>query len=278
MKIKHNKKRNTAFLFETLVRELTKSIVDGNKTRGTKIKEILREHFGRGMVLFSELDCFNSLVGTQGMDQYTAEKTVFRARHAHQELDQGNIFKEQSKVIKKINTNLGKEVYNNFVPNYKSYATVAQIFGDKSPLKSRMLLEKQLMSEMMSPTQDDKQRSLQPIDSLVMKSFIKTYNNKYQHLLPEQRSLLSRYITSFGPHGVDFRLDLAKELRRIKEAVQASLNTPDVLQDTQMVQNTKRVLEKLSQYNVSAINEKEILEILKMQNLVHEYQSDANNT
>ena len=40
MKIKHNKKRNTAFLFETLVRELTKSIVDGNKTRGNKIKTI----------------------------------------------------------------------------------------------------------------------------------------------------------------------------------------------------------------------------------------------
>ncbi len=62
MKIKHNKKRNTAFLFETLVRELTKSIVEGDKRRGSTIKTILKEHFGRGMVLFSELDCFNSLV------------------------------------------------------------------------------------------------------------------------------------------------------------------------------------------------------------------------
>ena len=277
MKIKHNKKRNTAFLFETLVRELTKSIVDGDKRRGSTIKTILKEHFGRGMVLFSELDCFNSLVGTRGMDQYTAEKTVFRARHTHQSLDQDKIFKEQSKVIKKINTDLGKEVYNNFVPNYKSYATVAQIFGDKAPLKNRMLLEKQLMSEMMSPTSSDVEKSLKPIDSLVVKSFVKNYNNKYQHLLPEQRSLLSRYITSFGQHNVDFRLGLAKELKRIKEQVENSLQSEEVSQDPQMVESTKRVLEKINQYNVSNIGEKEILEILKMQNLVNEYQKDADN-
>ena len=168
MKIKHNKKRNTAFLFESLVRELTKTIVSGDKTRGSAIKSILSEHFGRGMVLFSELDCFNSLVGTNSMDQYTAEKTVFRARETHRALDQDEIFKEQSKVIRKINTDLGKEVYNNFVPNYKSYATVAQIFGEKAPLKNRVLLEKQVMKQMMSTTGDPVTEKLQPIDSLVV--------------------------------------------------------------------------------------------------------------
>ena len=44
-----------------------------------------------------------------------------------------------------------------------------------------------------------------------------------------------------------------------------------------MVESTKRVLEKINQYNVSNIGEKEILEILKMQNLVNEYQKDADN-
>ena len=35
-KLKHNKKRNTAFLYETLVRELTKSIVKKNNIRSSK--------------------------------------------------------------------------------------------------------------------------------------------------------------------------------------------------------------------------------------------------
>ena len=37
MKLKHNKKRNTAFLFEALVRELTKSVVRKDSEYGIKI-------------------------------------------------------------------------------------------------------------------------------------------------------------------------------------------------------------------------------------------------
>ena len=36
MKMKHNKKRNTAFIFEVLIRELTKSIVEKDTTRKRK--------------------------------------------------------------------------------------------------------------------------------------------------------------------------------------------------------------------------------------------------
>ena len=80
MKIKHNKKRNTAFLFETLILELTKSIVDQNPSRGKKIKGILSEHFRKGMVLFAELDCFKSLTDNETpVDHYTAEKLVHHA-------------------------------------------------------------------------------------------------------------------------------------------------------------------------------------------------------
>ena len=42
MKVKHNKKRNTAFLYEALVRELTKAVVEQNVTRSQKIKKILK--------------------------------------------------------------------------------------------------------------------------------------------------------------------------------------------------------------------------------------------
>ena len=33
MKMKHNKKRNTAFLYEVIIRELTKAIVEGDKNK-----------------------------------------------------------------------------------------------------------------------------------------------------------------------------------------------------------------------------------------------------
>ena len=57
MKTKHNKKRNTAFLFESLVRELTKSIVFSKPEKTKKIKNIIKEHFSKGSALARELEC-----------------------------------------------------------------------------------------------------------------------------------------------------------------------------------------------------------------------------
>mgnify|MGYP004467903157 CR=1 FL=1 len=48
MKLKHNKKRNTAFLFEVLVRELTKSVIQKRSDYGIKVSKIVKEHFGKG--------------------------------------------------------------------------------------------------------------------------------------------------------------------------------------------------------------------------------------
>ena len=47
MKLKHNKKRNTAFLYESLIKEMTKAVVDKNKELKNEIVSILREHLKR---------------------------------------------------------------------------------------------------------------------------------------------------------------------------------------------------------------------------------------
>lgn len=275
MKVKHNKKRNTAFLYEALVRELTKAVVDKDVARTRKVKAILKEHFRSGMVLFSELGCFNALADKSSLDQYTAEKMVFRAKKEYDQLDQQDIFKEQSAVIKKVNTDLGKEVFNNFVPNYKSYATLAQIFGDKIPVKNRVLMEQKVIETLTSTPEE--QEELQPVDNLVVKSFTERFNDTYTELLPEQKELLNRYIISFNENESDFKIYAGTELKRIHEGVEASLNLDEVKEDEQMVENTKQVLQQITEFNVANLGEQEILKILKLQKLVREYEEDANN-
>ena len=44
--MKHNKKRNTAFIYETLTRELTKAIVDKDSDRKETVLAIIKEGFG----------------------------------------------------------------------------------------------------------------------------------------------------------------------------------------------------------------------------------------
>ncbi len=275
MKVKHNKKRNTAFLYETLVRELTKSVVSNNSARSKTVKTILKEHFRSGKVLFSELGCFTALTDRSNLDRYTAEKMIFRAKNEYDKLNQQEIFKEQSAVIKKVNTELGKEVFNNFVPDYKSYATLAQIFGTKMPVKNRVIMEQKIVETLTSP--EEEKEEMQPVDSLVVKSFTERFNKEYTELLPEQKELLNRFIVSFNESEADFKLYAGKELKRIQEGVQASLELPDVREDEEMVENTKKVLDQISKFNVANLDEQQILKILKLQKLAREYETDANN-
>ena len=274
MKAKHNKKRNTAFLYEVLTRELTKTIVDQDSGKASIIKSIFKEHFSPSTELGKELTCYRALCESSELDQYTAEKMIFSAKKEYEKLNKEKVFQEQSQVIKKINKTLSNEVYKNFVPNYRSYATIAQIFNDSTPVKSRVLLEKQMLTE-MTATLEEKD-SLKPVDSLVIKSFTNRFNNQYDNLLPEQRNLLNKFVLSFGPNEADFKVCVMNELKRIKTEIEKSLQLEEVKTDEEMVRNTQKVLEKIQEFNVSSLDKNQVLEILKLQNLVNEYQTDAN--
>jgi len=274
MKIRHNKKRNTAFLFEALVREITKSVVSHNKERSAAAKAILSEHFRKGTILARELDCYTSLTEKDGVARDHAEKLLEAAKSAYGRLDVQKIFEEQSSVIRKINKSLGKSVYDNFVPNYKSFATIAQIFTDKVTVKSRVLMEAKVVSELSK--EEETKTQMKPVDNLVLDTFSERLNKEYKTMLPEQKDLLGKYIVSFGSNEMDFRLFVGKELKRIKEEVEKSTKMEDVREDATMLANTTAVLHQINEMNVSNLSEKNILKILRLQKLVSEYQSDAN--
>ena len=278
MKTKHNKKRNTAFLYEALVRELNKAVVTHDKDKTKYIKGIFKEHFSNSSELLKELNCYRALCEqneTEPLDQYTAEKMIFSAKREYENLNQRKIFTEQSRVIKKINKELGTDVYKTFVPNYRAYATISQIFNSTTPVKTRVLLEKQILESL---TQDNtSEKDMKPVDTLVVNSFSKRFNDEYGELLPEQKQLLSKYILSFGENEVDFRLCVTNELKRIYKEVEDSLSLEEVKSDIDMVNNTRQVLDEIRKFNVARISSPELLRILKLQNLANEYRSDADN-
>ena len=54
-KFKHNKKRNSAFLYEILIKELTKSVLSQNKELQNKIMALVKESFSTNSMLYREL-------------------------------------------------------------------------------------------------------------------------------------------------------------------------------------------------------------------------------
>tara|TARA_Y100000034_G_scaffold110622_1_gene142944 strand:- start:1031 stop:1846 length:816 start_codon:yes stop_codon:yes gene_type:complete len=271
MSKKHNKKRNTAFLYEVLVRELTKSVIKKDEKNKAVVLSIFREHFKKGSVLYKELQLYKDTLTSEGMDSHTAEKYIFETKIAHQNLDKGEIFKEQSAVISKINKVLSKFAFSNFVPNYKDLATISQLFDDDVTVKNRVLLEKKIIENITSTS--DRKETLQPIGSLAYKTFINKFNSQYGGLLEEQRKLLNYYITSFSNDNVDLEIFLNEEIGRLKEAVNSSLELQEVKEDPSMINSTKEVLNLIESFKDAPVNKEIIKKVLKIQSLVREIQS-----
>ena len=95
MRLKHNKKRNTAFLYEALVRELTKYIIKQNKYKISQVSSLIKESFNRGTSLYRELNIYKPLYGSS-MNLDTAKKLIKESKLAHEKLNKQQIFKEQS--------------------------------------------------------------------------------------------------------------------------------------------------------------------------------------
>ena len=205
--MKHNKKRNTAFIYEILTRELTQTIVSQDSLRKGQIVTILKDFFSKGTVVAEELTLYRTLLETRNMQPKIAERLLEEAKEAHGRIDESALFDAQSRLIAAINKGLGTDVWATFVPNFKSLATISTIFNSTAPAKKRILYEDTIIKSMNLTSQSEKV-NLQPIDNLVYQSFVKNYNEQYSSLLKEQKSLLGKYISSFSDDGLELRGDM----------------------------------------------------------------------
>jgi hypothetical protein len=275
-KTRHNKKRNTAFLYEALVRELTKSIVSKDGERKQTILSIMKEHFAAGTTLRKELDLFKDLYENTSMHPYTCEKLIQEVKRTHASLDKNEIFKEQTSLINKINKSLSRDVYTNFVPNYKNLATIAQILNPDVSAKSRVLLESNLV-KVLSSDPDTVRKEMVPIDNLVYSTFVKKFNEQYgDDLLEEQKELLSRYIASFHDNAIELSIFLNEEISSLKRSLITANERALEINNVTLQENIKKVLEILGQSSKSEITIDTISQVLKIQSLVKELETHGN--
>lgn len=275
MKLRHNKKRNTVFLYESLVKELAKSVVQNNAGRKKIVLSILKEYFKKDSILGKELSLYKDVLDSRELDFPTAEKILHEAKMIYWSgFKNEKVYDEQSDLISKVNKDLSKSVFSNFIPNYKDLATLSQIFNDELTVKKRVMLEKQILKNMMSIS-DEKEEKMKPIDKLTFNTFIKKFNETYGQLQEEQKKLLMQYIYSFSDDSVGLKTYLNEEIGRLKEIVVNSLNIEEVREDPLMMESTKKVIEIIEEYKTQDINENMIQQVLKIQKLVQEIQSDG---
>lgn len=273
-KTKHNKKRNTAVLYEVLVRELTKCIVENNAKGKVAVLRLVKEHFKKGTILAQELDLYKTLSESEGLDDNTARRLLDRVIQTYNGLDKDAIFAEQTALLKRMNRDLPKAVFTNFIPDYKSLATISQIFSQSTPVRDKVLLEGKVLENLTAKPEQKEEQKLEVLDNLTYKTFVKTFNKVYgESLLPEQKELMTRFVMSFSDNGAELKTFLNEEVGRLRDHVQGSLEMDDIKSDPMMVEKTNKVLQRMDSYREMPVDKGLVGEVLKIQSLVKEIQS-----
>ena len=278
VKYKHNKKKNTAFLYETLILELTKAILKKDLAAKRGIARMIKESFSAGTELHKELKLYHALDKTEYINPNTAEKIISEVKNSHAFIDKLALSSEQASLVGKIKKNLSNEVLNNFVPNYKSLATIYQIFNSSAPIKTRVILEETVVKNMCISHDEGTTDRMVPIDNLVYKTFIKKFNQEYStSLLKEQKLLLSSFISSFTDNGLQLKIYLNNEIKRLKSDLSDSLSCEEISSDDGMTNKTRQIISELESYKSKKPDKEMVRQVIKIQSLTHEIKEDATN-
>ena len=267
-KFKHNKKRNTAFLYETIVLELTKAILKSDEKSKGKISNLIKESFRYGTHLHRELKLYHALTKTKNVNPLTAEKILLEVKRNRADLDNKKLLSEQNKLAARIKKTLSDEIMSNFVPDYKTLATISQIFSKKPSIKTKILLENEIIGQ-MSISKNPPNKKMVPIDNIIYKTFVKKFNQEYSNTLGgEQKKLLNKYVSSFSDNGLELKVYLNEEVGRLKSVLNKSLLIEEFVADNEMQEKAKSVLSILNSYKNTKPSKEMVQQVIKIQELV----------
>ena len=215
--IKHSKFKNTGFLFELLVRQITSEMLSGKQS--SKAEKILKEFFNSKKELSKELKLYQYLINETYNSEAKAEKFVDTVCEARKRLDESKLTKEKYNLIKQI-----KEAYNidefvkSPISNYKNLASIYKVFEavittesfePKDIVNSKFtIVENMINSSIENKDKKINDRVLveyrkqdDEVRMLSYKLLVENFNKKYSNLSANQKNLLKEYINNINNTG-----------------------------------------------------------------------------
>lgn len=267
-KIKHSKFRNTGFLFELLLRQITSEIIASNKSKAEKI---LQEFFNSKRELSKELKLYQYLINEKYNSEAKAEKFIDTVCEARKKLDEGKLLKEKYNLIKVIRENYNiDELVKSSVSNYKVLASIYKIFesviGTESYdptdiVSSRFTIAEGIVNKPIANKSgkiNDKvlehfSKQDETVRSLTYKLLIESFNKKYKDLSTEQKRLLREYIngmtnaSTFNTYVSEEVNSLSKNLKTIGDKISdkvTKIKLNETIGQLKKIKSAKRVKEE----------------------------------
>lgn len=202
----HNKKRNSILLYEFLVRTISKSLIENDKSKSATALKILRKHYKPGTELYKEFRLLNALFKTTVSSEHVASSIMKEAKNAASSMNHFTLDREKSLLIKSINHGINdNNFYDQHVSEYRTYATLQQLVNEwRSKDKNIELIAKyedSVMKRLVTEKVEDSDAVLSEdtagTSRILMKVMTKKLNEKYSGILNEQqKSLIKAYALS----------------------------------------------------------------------------------
>ena len=215
-KIKHSKFKNTGFIFELLVRQITSEIMSNDKSVAEKI---LKEHFNGKKELSKELKLYQYLINERYNSESKAEQFINTILEARKRLDEKKLTKEKYNLIKEI-----KETYNldefikSSISNYKTLASIYKIFetvvtdeqyDPTDIVSSRFTIAENIINssiqnkdiKIKDAVLEEYRKQDGDLRAVSYKLLVESFNSKYKNLTEDQKGLLREYINNINNTG-----------------------------------------------------------------------------
>lgn len=272
-KIKHSKFKNTGFIFELLVRQITAEVMSSNKSVAEKI---LKEYFNTKKELSKELKLYQYLINEKYNSESKAEQFINTILQARKRLDEKKLTKEKYNLIKEI-----KETYNldefikSSISNYKTLASIYKIFetvitdeqyDPTDIVSSRFTIAENIINssiqnkdaKIKDAVLEEYKKQDDDLRAVSYKLLVESFNTKYKNLTDEQKGLLREYINNINNTGKLNEYvsnEVTKLVTELKEIGSKISDKVTKIKLAETIANIKRVksLKKIKEQHLSAM-------------------------
>ena len=215
-KIKHSKFKNTGFIFELLVRQITAEVMSSSKSVAEKL---LKEHFNSKQELSKELKLYQYLINEKYNSESKAEQFINTILEARKKIDEKKLTKEKYNLIKEI-----KETYDldefikSPISNYKTLASIYKIFETvvtdtqyepTDIVSARFTIAENIINSSIQNKEvkikdavlEEYRKQDDDLRAVSYKLLVESFNNKYSNLTNDQKGLLREYINNINNTG-----------------------------------------------------------------------------
>lgn len=270
--MRHNKKSNIGIIFESLIRNYTKSILESNNQKAKDIMKIIVKYFNNKSPLSEELSLVKVLTTTSINSFETGSRLLSEVKTASQYLDEEKIKKMKFDLIVEAYEVVGKDLFGVNIPNYRMLASVHQLINDYKGnvkiknIKEKIALEEEVISNLIDLNKPENKLEIKQFndkEKLATKLAYNIYNETFSNFFSKKEAdVINEYLIN-----PDFKKYSKVKFNEIKKELSESLES---IKDNTIKEKIEKAIDKIETIKESEDKKQLAYNLILYQDLLNE--------